>query len=45
MNNELRKDNDSKQIGIRKLLSPKDVTEILGIRVKTIHNWVVGGRE
>lgn len=45
MNNELRKENDNNEIGIQRLLSPKDVAEILGISVKTVQARIVGGPE
>ena len=44
MNNELRKENDNTEVGVQKLLSPKDVAEILGISVKTVHKLVREGK-
>jgi excisionase family DNA binding protein len=44
MNNESRKENDNKEIGIKRLLSPKDVAEILGISVKTVNKLVREGK-
>jgi excisionase family DNA binding protein len=44
MNNESRKENDNAKIGIQRLLSPKDVAEILGIIVKTVHKLVREGK-
>ncbi len=44
MNNESRKENDNEQIGIARLLNPKDVAEILGISVKTVHKLVSDGK-
>jgi excisionase family DNA binding protein len=43
-NEELRKENDYEGIGIQRLLSPKDVAEILGISVKTVHKLVREGK-
>jgi len=43
-NNESRKENDNEKIGIQRLLSPKQVAEILGISVKTVHKLVRDGR-
>lgn len=43
-NNESRKENDSKGIGLAKLLTPADVAEILGISVKTVHKLVREGK-
>ena len=43
-NNESRKENDNEHIGIQKLLSPKDVAEILGISVKTVNKLVREGK-
>ncbi len=40
MNNEMRKENDNEKIGIQRLLSPRQVAEILGISVKTVHKLV-----
>ena len=40
MNDEMRKENDNGKIGIQRLLSPKQVAEILGISVKTVHKLV-----
>ena len=39
-NSESRKENDRGQDGIARLLSPRDVAEILGIGVKTVHKLV-----
>jgi excisionase family DNA binding protein len=39
-NNESRKENDNEKIPIQRLLSPKEVAEILGISVKTVHKLV-----
>lgn len=44
MNDEMRKENDNDKIGIQRLLSPKDVAEILGISVKTVHKLVREGK-
>jgi excisionase family DNA binding protein len=44
MNNESRKENDNAKIGIQRLLSPKDVAEILGISAKTVHKLVRDGK-
>jgi excisionase family DNA binding protein len=44
MNNELRKENDNETVGIQRLLSPKDVAEILGISVKTVNKLVRDGK-
>lgn len=44
MNNESRKENDNEKIAIQRLLSPKDVAEILGISVKTVHKLVRDGK-
>jgi hypothetical protein len=44
-NNESRKENDNEKIGILRLLSPKQVAEILGISVKTVQDRSVGGPE
>ena len=44
MNDETRKENDNEKIGIARLLSPKDVAEILGISVKTVHKLVRDGK-
>jgi excisionase family DNA binding protein len=41
---EGRKENEQESIGIERLLSPKDVAEILGISVKTIHKLVRDGK-
>ncbi|MBI5249918.1 MAG: helix-turn-helix domain-containing protein [Desulfomonile tiedjei] len=43
-NNESRKENDQERIPIRKLLSAKDVADILGISVKTVHKFVRDGK-
>ena len=43
-NNESRKENEHESIGIARLLSPKDVAEILGISVKTVHKLVRDGK-
>jgi excisionase family DNA binding protein len=43
-NNESRKENEQKSIGIARLLSPKNVSEILGISVKTVHKLVRDGK-
>ncbi|AFM27734.1 helix-turn-helix domain-containing protein [Desulfomonile tiedjei] len=40
MNSEGRRENDNDQIGIQRLLSPKEVADILGISVKTVHKLV-----
>ena len=40
MNNEIGKENDQERISIQKLLSAKDVAEILGISVKTVNKLV-----
>ncbi len=45
MKNKMRKENDNKKVGITRLLSPKDVAEILGISVKTVQDRTVGGTE
>ena len=42
--NESRKENDNHEIGIERLLSPKDVSEILGISVKTVNKLVREGK-
>jgi excisionase family DNA binding protein len=39
-NNEMRKENEQDQISIPRLLSAKDVGEILGISVKTVNKLV-----
>jgi excisionase family DNA binding protein len=44
MNSESRKENDNQKIGIQRLLSPKEVAEILGISVKTVHKLVREGK-
>ncbi len=38
---ETGKENDQERIFIQKLLSAKDVAEILGISVKTVISWCV----
>lgn len=43
-NNESRKENDREGIGIARLLSPKEVADILGISVKTVHKLVRDGK-
>lgn len=43
-NNESRKENEQESIAIARLLSPKDVAEILGISVKTVHKLVRDGK-
>jgi len=40
VNNETGKENDQERIFIQKLLSAKDVAEILGISVKTVNKLV-----
>ena len=45
MNSESRKENDNEKIGIQRLLSPKEVAEILGISVKTVQERNIGGPE
>ncbi len=40
INNETGKENDQERIFIQKLLSAKDVAEILGISVKTVNKLV-----
>ncbi len=40
MNSESRRENDNEKIGIQRLLTPKDVADILGISVKTVHKLV-----
>jgi excisionase family DNA binding protein len=42
--NESRKERDNEEIGIQRLLSPKDVAEILGISVKTVNKLVREGK-
>lgn len=44
MNSESRKENDQERIFIQKLLSAKDVAEILGISVKTVNKLVREGK-
>ncbi len=44
MTNQNRKENEQESIGIARLLSPKDVAEILGISVKTVHKLVRDGK-
>src|SRR5208283_4443246 len=39
-NNETGKENDQERSAISRLLSAKDVAEILGISVKTVNKWV-----
>lgn len=41
---ENRKENDSREIGLARLLMPTDVAEILGISVKTVHKLVREGK-
>jgi excisionase family DNA binding protein len=43
-NNQSRKENEQERTGIERLLSPKDVAEILGISVKTVHRLVRDGK-
>jgi excisionase family DNA binding protein len=43
-NNESRKENGREEIGVKRLLSAKDVAEILGISVKTVHKLVREGK-
>jgi excisionase family DNA binding protein len=43
-NNESRKENEQERTGIERLLSRKDVAEILGISVKTVHKLVRDGK-
>ena len=43
-NNESRKENDSREIGLSRLLMPANVAEILGISVKTVHKLVREGK-
>lgn len=43
-NNEGRKENDREEIGVKRLLSAKDVAEILGISVKTVNKLVREGK-
>ena len=43
-NNEMRKENEQDQIAIPRLLSAKDVGEILGISVKTVNKLVRTGK-
>src|SRR5271154_1437354 len=43
INNETGKENDQERIFIQKLLSAKDVAEILGISVKTVNKLVREG--
>jgi excisionase family DNA binding protein len=43
-NNESRKENDQERISIQKLLTAKDVAEILGISVKTVNKLVREGK-
>jgi excisionase family DNA binding protein len=43
-NNQSRKENEQESIGIARLLSPKDVAEILRISVKTVHKLVRDGK-
>jgi hypothetical protein len=40
MNSESRKENDYGEIGIQKLLNPKQLADILGISVKTVNKLV-----
>ena len=44
INNETGKENDQERIFIQKLLSAKDVAEILGISVKTVNKLVREGK-
>ena len=44
VNNETGKENDQERIIIQKLLSAKDVAEILGISVKTVNKLVREGK-
>lgn len=41
---ENRKENNSKEIGLARLLTPADVAEVLGISVKTVHKLVREGK-
>ncbi len=43
-NNQSRKESEQESIGIARLLSPKDVAEIFGISVKTVHKLVRDGK-
>ena len=43
-NNEMRKENDQDRISIPRLLSARDVAEILGISVKTVNKLVREGK-
>jgi excisionase family DNA binding protein len=43
-NNEMRKENEQDRISIQRLLSAKDVAEILGISVKTVNKLVRAGK-
>lgn len=43
-NDGSRKENDNDTIGIKRLLSPKDVAQTLGISVKTVHKLVREGK-
>ncbi len=40
-NNEKRKENDREEIGVKRLLSPKEVAEILRISAKTVNKLEV----
>ena len=44
MNNESRKENDYREIGLTRLLKAMDVAEILGISMKTVNKLVREGR-
>jgi excisionase family DNA binding protein len=41
---ENRKENNSRELGLARLLTPTDVAEILGISVKTVHKLVREGK-
>jgi excisionase family DNA binding protein len=43
-NNEMRKENEQDRISVPRLLSAKDVGEILGISVKTVNKLVRAGK-
>lgn len=44
MTEELRKENDNAQIGLKKLMTAKQVADILGISVKTVNKLVREGK-
>lgn len=44
MTEELRKENDNAQIGLKKLMTAKQVADILGVSVKTVHKLVREGK-